>query len=189
AGGKMLMVKTVESAVSLLSRAVLGTAVAVVLAAGCGKVEQAKVVDSIDAAQTIVDAAGPAVDGAMTPDAALTWSPLQPVSVDFSESVLLPVLSGDGRTLYFNARNSATNDFVDVYFATRDSLDTGFAGSAPVPVVNVAGVQQRYPEISRDGLELYVVDATQNILVATRASTGVNFDTPTAVVPAIKGTF
>jgi hypothetical protein len=147
---------------------------------GCGEVKDSPSTDAVPSAPDASVGDVPDAPPGEQPDAALAWGALEPVGVDFSGSVNSPNLSGDRLTMYFMAQN-AGNDLFDIYFATRDDVLQGFGAPAPLPVVNVVGIQQKYPEVSRDGLELYFSDGQEHIMVATRDNTNVNFGTPTPV--------
>jgi hypothetical protein len=126
---------------------------------------------------TIIDARPP------PPDATLTWGPLEAVSIAFSGSVMVPNVGSDGRTLYFPNQGPPPGQRQTLYVATRDTANGGFGAPAPVPNVATASVEQRFPEVSHDGLELYFTDETSgmNIYTATRSSTSATFSVPRTV--------
>lgn len=154
--------------------------VLLVASLGCGEVKESSAVDATPSVPDAPSGEAPDAEPGELPDAAQTWTALEPVAVDFSGSVNSPNLSGDRRTLYFMAQNTGA-DLFDIYFATRDDVAGGFGAPAPLPGVNVTGVEQRYPEVSTDGLEIYFTDAQRRIMVATRDSTDASFRAPAPV--------
>jgi hypothetical protein len=152
---------------------------------GCGTVEEgtadaanadaSTVADAfagVDAGPGDVDAMAPA-DATPPPDAMLTWSAFTEVAVPFSNHVMLPALSADGRTLYFNHFSQPSGGFdLDVYFATRDSVGAAFGAPAPLPGLSSTTVQERYPDVSADGLEIFFTDGNGALRHATRAPDG-----------------
>lgn len=135
-------------------------------------------------------------DGAIQPDPAdaavdaqLSWSPFELVNVDFGGQTMTPSVSADGLTLYFTAYvGGSGSDVFDIYFATRESPSSGFAAAAPLPVVNVPNQQQRYLEISHDGLELYFSQGDIGpIMLSTRPTVSADWGTPMQV--GVSGNF
>jgi hypothetical protein len=125
---------------------------------------------NVDADPGDVDATSPA-DAMAPPDAMLTWSSFTEVAVPFSNHVMLPALSADGRTLYFNHFSQPSGGFdLDVYFATRDSASAAFGAPAPLPGLSSSAVQERYPDVSADGLEIFFTDGNGALRHATRSS-------------------
>jgi len=148
-------------------------------AAGCGQVNA-----------TQPDAIGD--DDAPNPDGhTAAWSPYRLVDVAYTGNIRTPVVTGDGLNLYFiDTGSPGTNDAFDAFTASRASTSAGFGAAAPVPVVNVTGEQQRYLEISSDGLELYFSQGDIGpIMVSTRVNLGAPFSTPAPVRSGISGNF
>jgi hypothetical protein len=132
-----------------------------------------------------------AIDGPSAPDAALTWSPLAEVAVDYTDQIRTPLVSEDGLTLYFLAQltGSGTFDF-DIYSASRAGTSDGFGVATALLNVNVPGQEARYPDLSEDGLELYFSGNDSGpIMVATRSNMSSAFGVPTAVRTGVAGNF
>ncbi len=147
-------------------------------AEGCGSV----------ATKLPADAASEAGD-APGPDAALTWSPFTQVAVNYTGQIRVPVPSGDGLTLYFDAQLSGT-DLFDIYSTSRASAADGFGVATALLNVNVSGEEARYPDVSEDGLELYYTKADSGqIMVATRSNTSSAFGVPAPVAAGVAGNF
>lgn len=131
-----------------------------------------------------------AIDVPAGPDAALVWSPLSEVAVNYPDAIRTPVVSEDGLTVYFMAQVTSGGAFdFDIYSASRASTSDGFGVATAVLNVNVAGQQARYPELSEDGLELYFSDNSGPIMVATRSNVLSAFGVPTAVRTGVAGNF
>jgi hypothetical protein len=185
---------------------VLGLVAAIGIAgtAACGTVEEDLVDATVTAdASTLVDAsdgvdgavpdagdgdAMSVVDAAPPPDATLTWSAFSQAGVSFSDHVMLPLVSADGLTLYFMQMEQPAGglDF-DVYFATRMSISSGFGAAAPLPGAASASVQERYPDVSSDGLEIFFTDGSGGLRHATRSSPTGTFGASRAV--GVNGNF
>ena len=149
------------------------------LAIGCGSVGSSTTIDAGDSDAAAVDAA--------PIDAAQTWSAYTNVVVNTTADIRCPVVSSDGLTLYYTATGG---DSFDIWTATRATTSDGFGTPSQLANVNVSGVQQRYVEISDDGLELYFTAGDiAAINVATRASTAAAFSAPTAVGAGVVGNF
>lgn len=162
-------------------RGIVGIVIAVhaLGAGGCGSVATKL---PADAAADTGDAPGP--------DAALTWSPFTQVAVNYTGQIRVPVPSGDGLTLYFDAQLSSTTDLFDLYSTSRASTADGFGVATALLNVNVSGEEARYPEVSEDGLELYYSKGdTGPIMVATRSNTSSAFGVPAPVATGVAGNF
>jgi hypothetical protein len=132
-----------------------------------------------------------ATDGPAGPDAALAWSPLAEIAVNYPDQIRTPVVSEDGLTIYFLAQVTANGAFdFDIYSASRASTSDGFGVATAVLNVNVAGQEARYPDLSSDGRELYFSGNDLGpIMVATRSNVSSAFGAPTAVRTGVAGNF
>jgi len=148
-------------------------------AAGCGEV-----------ASIPIDSPSGDDDARVPPDTHTpVWSPYKLIDIAYTGNVRNPVVTGDGLNIYF-IDSGTGSDVFDAFTASRASTSTGFGTPALVPVVNVTGQQERYLEISGDGLELYFSQGDLGpIMVSTRANVGAPFSTPVAVRTGITGNF
>jgi hypothetical protein len=94
-------------------------------------------------------------------------------------------ISSDGLTLYFGSSRLDGID-MDLYRATRLKPSDDFSEAARVPVVSTAGAagNEDAPFLSDNGLELFFsrgVTFEENIFLATRTKTALDFDVGTPV--------
>jgi Tol biopolymer transport system component len=104
--------------------------------------------------------------------AAFTVAPI--TAINSSSRDASPEISADGNTLYFTSNRGSS---YDVYVSTR----SGGVWSAPQAVAELnTSSTEGDVAISPDGLTL-LVERTEDIYIATRASTGAAFGTPALV--------
>ena len=128
-----------------------------------------------------VDAGLPDADAAL-PDGTPTWSPPELLAnVNSSVNDVHPSISRDGLTLYFSSSRVPTAGQGDIWSATRPSVDQAFGPPQSLGAVNTME-NERWPEISDDGLELFFVrDGGDGIMRSTRASTSAAWGAAAAV--------
>lgn len=103
-----------------------------------------------------------------------------------------PTVSADGLTLYFAGNRAGGRGGMDIFIATRTSLDGAFGSVRPVVGVNTA-YDERQPAISPDGRTLYFTrsrsgDSTSaRIMVCTLAGGGASTPLELAELNALKG--
>lgn len=159
-------------------------ALTLTLAAGCGSVEythppDAGSDDDVDAEVAAADAEpGPACD------VTRPWGTPAPLAgVNTNRIDMSARLSPDELTIYFQSdRDTPSGTTVDLYVATRASIDDGFGAPARLDTVSTAD-NDGDPSISADGLTLFAGRSTAgftdgDIYVATRATTLGAFGAP-----------
>lgn len=151
--------------------------------AACGKVQTNTPQDGPDGPADTADDAPPDVRIPV-------WSAYQQVNVNFAATPRNPSLTNDGLGIFFaDLVNNGGSDNFDAFQASRTTAATGFGAALPIANVNVTGQQQRYVEISGDGLEIYYSDVSGQIHMATRANTNAAFSAPISAGTGIVGNF
>ncbi len=152
---------------------------------GCGSVKNNPDPDAP------VDQDSPVVDA--PPDTHVpVWGAYQLVTVNRPGDVRNPAVTNDGLGVFFSAivSGNPNGDIFDVFQATRNTTATNFGIGSATANVNVSGQQQRYLEISGDGLEIYYTDGLAGqIMMASRGNTNAQFSTPISAGTGVAGTF
>ena len=163
-------------------------AILMCLLGGCGSVADDGAHEDAAApdATVEVDAAAEPIDGApaATPDAGPRCHP----AGAFAEGEPITELnttndSEDGASLSLDERTIYFTRGLDIWTATRDSIDEDFDEPEPVPGdLNTLGYERR-PSVTADGLTMYlfreVTAGNYELLVAARAQPDANFGVAT----------
>lgn len=148
---------------------------------GCGEVTATP-----DAPPSVVDSP---VDSPMPDVRVPVWGPYQLVTVNRPGPVRNPAVSNDGLNIFFMDAGAGMGDVFDAFQASRITTATAFGAGSAITAINVMGQQQRYLEISGDGLEIYYTDGFGPIMMSSRANVNAAFSTPVAAGAGIVGNF
>lgn len=152
--------------------------ICLLLASGCGSVQDQQPDAGVDAADGSIEAPPPRCDR-MKPFGA----PEPVTELNTTDSDENARLSPDELTVYFSSNRPGAAGNYDIYTATRATRDAPFGNIHPVMGVDTTGIE-RSPAISGNGLVLYgIIGAPPNYEIgrATRPTTSANFSALTAV--------